>query len=58
MRNYANYSFVGDSTTGAPSIVDLLGPWPQRITVIVVLVAGVMAALMLPWHLARQRRER
>ena len=46
----ANYGFVGESKPGAPSIVDLLGPWPARLAVIVALVAAVMALLMLPWR--------
>jgi len=47
----SNYGFVGDSKPGTPSIVDLLGPWPQRLLIIVPLTAGVLALLMVPWAL-------
>jgi len=48
----ANYGFLGDSKPETPSIVDLLGPWPGRLAIIVALVAAVMALLMLPWRRA------
>lgn len=52
----ANYGFVGDSRPETPSVVDVLGPWPERLAIIVALVAAVMAALMLPWRLVASRR--
>jgi len=48
----ANYGFVGDTKPAEPTLIDLLGPWPGRVVVIVALVAAVMALLMLPWHRA------
>jgi hypothetical integral membrane protein (TIGR02206 family) len=51
----ANYGFVGNSRPDNPSIVDLLGPWPGRLIIIVLLVAAVLALLMLPWEIARHR---
>ena len=48
----ANYGFLGPGKPGLPTIVDFLGPWPARVPVIFALVAGVMAALMLPWRFA------
>jgi uncharacterized membrane protein YwaF len=51
----ANYGFVGNSRPDNPSIVDLLGPWPGRLIIIVLLVAAVLALLMLPWEIARRR---
>ncbi len=48
----ANYGFVGPSKPLNPSIVDLLGPWPERLLIIVPLAAAVMALMMLPWVLA------
>lgn len=52
-----NYGFVGPSRPGVTSIVDLLGPWPQRLVFIVALAAGVMFVLLLPWlWLGRQGR--
>ena len=41
---------------GYPTIVDVLGSWPTRLAVIFALVAGAMAALMVPWALARRVR--
>ncbi len=51
----ANYGFVGNSRPETPSVIDLIGPWPERLIVIVLLVAGVMALLMLPWEILRRR---
>lgn len=50
-----NYGFVGPSTPGVPTIVDLLGPWPRRLLYIVAIAAGAMTLLMLPWALVRTR---
>ncbi len=44
-----NYGFVGPSRPEVPTIVDALGPWPQRLGLIVAIVAAAMALLMLPW---------
>ena len=52
----ANYGFLGPSRPLHPSIVDLLGPWPQRLLVIVPLAAAAMLVVMLPWRLAAHRR--
>lgn len=41
----ANYGFVGDSRPETPSIVDVLGPWPERLLIIVALVAVVFVLL-------------
>ena len=48
-----NYGFVGRSKPEVRSIVDALGPWPERLALIFALVAGAMALLLLPWVLAR-----
>ena len=50
----AEYGFVGAPKPENPTILDFLGPWPQRIGVIVALVAGMMALMMIPWSLARR----
>ena len=52
----ANYGFVGQSTPLNPSIVDLLGSWPERLLIIVPLAALAMALVMLPWWLASKLR--
>jgi len=51
-----NYGFVGPSKPEVRTLVDALGPWPQRLALIVGIVAVAMAALMLPWTLARKRQ--
>ncbi len=48
-----NYGFVGRGKPEVRSIVDALGPWPERLVLIFALVALVMALLLLPWLLAR-----
>lgn len=48
-----NYGFVGPSLPEVRTIVDVLGPWPQRLVLIVAIVAAAMAALMLPWTRVR-----
>jgi hypothetical integral membrane protein (TIGR02206 family) len=50
----ANYGFLGRSKALHPSIVDLLGPWPQRLAVIVPLAALAMWVALLPWLAARR----
>jgi hypothetical integral membrane protein (TIGR02206 family) len=50
----ANYGFLGNMRPELPTIVDFLGPWPERIAVIMLIVAAAMAVLMLPWTLARR----
>ena len=51
-----NYGFVGPSKPDVPTIVDLLGPWPQRLALIVAIAFAAMALLMLPWALSRAAR--
>lgn len=53
-----NYGYVGDSRPGEASIIDFLGPWPQRVALMAALVIGFMALLMAPWHVARQSAKR
>ena len=48
-----NYGFVGPSTPGVATIVDLLGPWPQRLVAIVAISFFAMALLMTPWVVSR-----
>lgn len=49
-----NYGFVGPSKPEVPTIVDFLGPWPQRLAPIALIVAAVMALLLVPWEIARR----
>ena len=50
-----NYGFVGPDKPEVRTIVDVLGPWPQRLAAIAALVAAIMALLVLPWRAARSR---
>lgn len=52
----ANYGYLGRGLPAQPSLLDLLGPWPQRVGVMVVLALAGMLLLLLPWRLARPRR--
>jgi uncharacterized membrane protein YwaF len=49
-----NYGYVGQSKPGQPSLVDALGPWPQRVFVMVGLAVVVMTGLMVPWEALRR----
>lgn len=49
-----NYGFVGPSKPEVRTIVDFLGPWPDRLVPIVLIVALAMALALLPWDLARR----
>lgn len=50
----ANYGFLGKSKALHPSIVDLLGPWPERLLIIVPLAALAMLVVLLPWLALRR----
>lgn len=52
-----NYGFVGPSKPDVPTILDALGPWPERLVLIVAIAAGAMALLLLPWRLAHRRKQ-
>ena len=51
-----NYGFVGPDKPEVRTIVDALGPWPQRIPIIVGIVAAAMALLLLPWKIVAQSK--
>ena len=50
----ANYGYLNRAPDG-PSILDLLGPWPQYLLVEAVLIAAVWALMTLPWVLLDRR---
>lgn len=45
-----NYGFVGPGKPEVRTIVDALGPWPERLGAIVAIVAAAMGLLLLPWR--------
>jgi len=53
-----NYGYVGKSRPDQPSLIDVLGPWPQRLVAIILLVSGAMLLLLIPWEVARKWGER
>jgi hypothetical integral membrane protein (TIGR02206 family) len=50
-----NYGFVGPSKPEVRTIVDALGPWPERLVLIVLLVAAAMALTLLLWQFVPRR---
>jgi hypothetical integral membrane protein (TIGR02206 family) len=50
-----NYGFVGPKTQPG-TVIEVLGPWPWRVVVIVLLVAIAYTMMMLPWAIARRWR--
>jgi len=45
-----NYGFVAPSRPDYPTIIDVLGPWPQRLVLIFAIIAAVMALITWPWQ--------
>ena len=50
-----NYGYVGDSTPGAPTALDFLGPWPLRVVNLVLVAALVQFVFLFPWLIVRAR---
>lgn len=44
-----NYGYLGRSTPGQPTLIDVLGPWPQRAAYMVLLAIAAMTLFWLPW---------
>ena len=44
-----NYGYVGDTMPSRPTLLDVLGPWPLRVLFMMLLGAGGMTVLWLPW---------
>lgn len=53
-----NYGYVGNARPDRPTLVDVLGPWPQRLVWIILLVSVAMLVLLLPWELGRFLKRR
>lgn len=49
-----NYGYLGRATPTRPTLIDVLGPWPWRVLVMVVLASLAMTLLLLPWLFVRQ----
>ena len=53
-----NYGYVGRSFPNRPTPFDLLGPWPQRVPLMVLFAIVVMLLLLVPWLIARKVHSR
>ncbi|MGQ0640849.1 MAG: YwaF family protein [Gemmatimonadaceae bacterium] len=51
-----NYGYVGNAKPSQPTLIDYLGPWPQRVAVMALLGIVAMVLLQLPWTLTRAQR--
>lgn len=51
---HLNYGYVGRTYVGQESPLDLLGPWPWRVPLMVLMANVVMLLLVLPWVMARK----
>jgi hypothetical integral membrane protein (TIGR02206 family) len=54
----ANYGYLGRGRPAQRTLLDLMGPWPWRVLVLVVLGAVVMWLLLLPWLIRQRKRSR
>jgi len=52
-----NYGYVGNAKPKQPTLIDYLGPWPQRVAVMAILGSVAMMILQLPWTLIRPREQ-
>ncbi len=50
-----NYGYLGDVKPSTATLLDLMGPWPQRVLVMAAIGALLMALMELPWQLAGGR---
>jgi hypothetical integral membrane protein (TIGR02206 family) len=49
-----NYGYVGPVKPEKPTMIDVLGSWPDRVFVIAGLAAALMTLMTLPWELVRK----
>lgn len=54
----ANYGYLGRPGSSQPSLLDVMGPWPQRVPIMVGLAIAAMAMLQVPWSIGSRRRKR
>ncbi len=52
-----NYGYVGNAKPSQPTLIDYLGPWPQRVVVMAILGSIAMMILQLPWTFVRPREQ-
>lgn len=49
-----NYGYIGNSKPDTPTLIDSLGPWPERVLLIVLVGLAAQGAMLLPWSIARR----
>lgn len=50
-----NYGYLGRATPTRPTLLDVLGPWPWRVLVMVLLASVAMTLLWLPWAVGQRQ---
>jgi hypothetical integral membrane protein (TIGR02206 family) len=50
-----NYGYLGRSTPGQPTLIDVLGPWPLRTLYMLLLAITAMFLFGLPWAMTARR---
>jgi hypothetical integral membrane protein (TIGR02206 family) len=53
-----NYGYVGNARPDQPSLIDVLGPWPWRVGIMIAAATAVFALLMTPWAFRTDARRR
>lgn len=44
-----NYGYLGNSKPDTPTVIDFLGPWPERIFSIILIAIALQTLMYLPW---------
>jgi hypothetical integral membrane protein (TIGR02206 family) len=52
-----NYGYIGPDNPSQPTLINFLGPWPQRAFFMVLLACAGLALLVLPWGLTNPNRK-
>jgi uncharacterized membrane protein YwaF len=53
-----NYGYLGNAKPDVATGIDLFGPWPGRVVLMVAAVACIQTAMYLPWWLWPRIRAR
>ena len=48
-----NYGFVGPSQPSTPTVIEWLGPWPERVALVLFMGTMMLVHVYLPWPLTR-----
>jgi hypothetical integral membrane protein (TIGR02206 family) len=50
-----NYGYIGNLKPDAPTLIDALGPWPQRLVLMFAIVILIQFVMYLPWKLLKRK---